>query len=99
MSDKATVKFELVDDEDSCCGLMHIAEDQSYYICSGYGETEMSNIVGKLNLHDELVEALQDVKLGLEQKLVGSDAFTLESMIYGVSKVLTKIDSDADGEK
>jgi hypothetical protein len=59
---------------------------------------ERLNVVLKSD-YDELVEALQDVKLGLEQKLVGSDAFTLESMIYGVSKVLTKMDAHANGEK
>jgi hypothetical protein len=92
MSDKAKVKFELVDDEDSCCGLMHIAEDQSYYICSGYGETDMSNIVDKLNLHDELVEALRNAVC-----IIDFEDGT--KTINEARDLLAKIDADADGEK
>jgi hypothetical protein len=92
MSDKATVKFELVDDEDSCCGLMHIAEDQSYYICSGYGETDMSNIVDKLNLHDELVEALRNAVC-----IIDFEGGT--KTINEARDLLAKIDAHADGEK
>jgi hypothetical protein len=58
MTDNATEKFDLVNDEDSCCGLMHIVDDHENNVCSGYDERNMVGIVDKLNQHYDLVEAL-----------------------------------------
>jgi len=48
-------------------------------------------VAGLERSNERLVEALRNVKFGLEQKLVGSEAFTLESMIEGVSKALSEL--------
>jgi len=55
---------------------------------------EADHVLTLLNTHARLVEALRNVKFGLEEKLVGSDAFTLESMIEGVSKTLAQLDGE-----
>jgi hypothetical protein len=92
MTDNATEKFDLVNDEDSCCGLMHIVDDHENFICSGYDERNMVGIVDKLNQHDELVEALRNAVC-----IIDFEDGT--KTINEARDLLAKIDSHAGGEK
>lgn len=59
------------------------------------GHERAKLLVDSVNNHSRLVEALRDVKHGLESKLVGSPEFTLESMIEGVDRVLAELESES----
>jgi hypothetical protein len=92
MTDNATEKFDLVNDEDSCCGLIHIVDNHENFICSGYDERNMVGIVDKLNLHNELVEALRNAVC-----IIDFEDGT--KTINEARDLLAKIDAHADGEK
>jgi hypothetical protein len=80
-------KFKLVDDEDSCCGLMHIVDNEQDYICRGYDDTfKMTGIVDKLNMHDELVEVLRGL-------MHANGALAQWAAADAASVILAKIDS------
>jgi hypothetical protein len=79
-------KFELVADEDSCCGLMHIVDNEQDYICRGYDDIKMIGIVDKLNMHDELVEALRGL-------MHANGALAQWAAADAASVILAKIDS------
>jgi hypothetical protein len=76
-------KFELVDDEDSCCGLMHIVDNEQDYICRGYDDIKMIVIVDKLNLHDELVEAMTNLLTHPENGQIRHECYAILAKING----------------
>jgi hypothetical protein len=87
-------KFDLVNDEDSCCGLMHIVDNEENFICRGNDERRMISMVNKLNLHDELVGALRKL-MATEFAEDCQECAIGQTDEWEVSrKLLAKIDAD-----